>query len=209
MTCFAFAAEEEDTTKGRLYKLIGGVHTVGGGGGGGYGGGHDHHHHDDHEYHHYHKCECAPGPPGPPGPPGHPGRPGRDGRDGYYGNNGGVRPPIGGRDADYRGDFYDDYDYGYSRKYNDHRPPTHYRDERPRDYDYDRRPIPPPRRDFDRYDVPLKPAPVSQHDDRDRDIRIPDDAPDSDFEKRLNEGRSFSGQRRFVSFKKNPFVTYV
>lgn len=188
----AFAAsEEEEGTKARLYKLIGGVHTSGP----------EHHHQEQHDYHHYHKCNCPPGPPGPPGPQG------QQGVQGFPGPRG-PRGPRGNGNGFRGGDYYDDYynDYGYSRHQDDYRPLGSYRDDRPRDYDYreDRRTIPPPRRDYDRYDGPYHQTPIVH----DRDIRVPEDVSDDDFEKRLNEGRSFPGKSRLVSNKRNPFVTY-
>lgn len=175
--------KEQDT--GRLYKIIGASYTGG--------------NHHDHDYHHYHECDCPPGPPGPPGlvgPTGPTGPRGNQGFPGFNGNNNRRR-------------HYDDHDYGYNRRQNDYSPASHYRDEEPlRDYDYkeERKPTSPPRRDYDRYDAPSHATPVVYHDDR--DIRVPEDPSDSDFENRFNEGRSSSEKGKLVS-NRNPFLTFV
>lgn len=139
---------------------------------------------DSHHYHDHGHCSCPPGPPGPPGVPGVPGIPGRPGRN--------VNNRVRAFDEEFeRRDYYDDYDTGYSRKYDDYRPSHHYRDDNPRYYkdDYDvprhyREPLPPPRRSYDR-------------------------APE-EVGRKPSEGRSFSENSRLVSAKqKNPFVKYA
>lgn len=151
-----------------------------------------------HEYHHYHKCNCtgAPGPPGPPGVPGIPGIPGHDR----------IRQ-LQRDEFDYNRRGYNDvYDYGYT-VHRDDTPPRHY------DYRDDRRPIPPPPR-RERYDTPHAvvdryTAALHLNNLDNRDVRVSDDAPDSDLEKKNHESRSFPVKSYLVSERSNPFVSYV
>lgn len=85
-------SQEEDKSRSRLYKLIGGVNNGG----------------QNYEHHHHDSCHCigSPGPPGPPGPRGPRGRRGFRGAAAAAVNN-----RILERDDFNRYDYSDEYDY--------------------------------------------------------------------------------------------------